>query len=284
MATPKKATPATPASLDPSDDSLFKSAEDCFQRQKPAIDALAVSDIRSPTIDVQEAAIIALGIAGLLREPATKAKIAALVKANLVNGALLEGLPDIARAAWFSRYRLLQVSATHSEASLPISLVNDALSLRRRMLKTLEYNLDEDADDLARLAAIRLGSGHLDMANDLLACADYYRERTSDIDHDQKNYRKTDEAEARRLADKILRLLGAVTTPDQTLWKSYQARAYTLLLTHYEEARRVGRFLSYYEDGDKLFPSLFSAVRAAPAPRADKAAAEPPAPAEPPKA
>lgn len=283
MATPRKATPTAPASLDPADDSLFKSAEDCFQRQKPALDALAASDLRSPTIDVQEAAIVVLGIEGLLREPATKAKIAALVKAGLVNGALLEELADIARAAWFSRYRLLQVSATHSEAALPISLVNDALSLRRRMLKTLDYNLDEDPDDIARLAAIHIGSGHLDMANDLLACADYYRERTSDIDHDKKNYRKTDEADARRLADKILRLLGAVTTPDQTLWKSYQARSFTLLLTHYEEARRVGRFLSYHEDGDKLFPSLFSAVRTAPGPRAEKPVAEPAAPADPPK-
>ena len=218
----------------------------------------------------------------MLREPATKAKIAVLVKAGLINGALLEALPDIARAAWFSRYRLLQVSATHSEAALPISLVDSSLKVRRRMLKTLDYNLDEDPDDLARLAAIHLGSGHLDMANDLLACADYYRERKGDIDHDRKNYRKTYEADARRLADKILRLLGAVTTPDQTLWKSYQARAFTLLLTHHEEARRVGRFLSYYEDGDKLFPSLFSAVRSAPGPRAEKPAAEPAAPADPP--
>lgn len=283
MANPKKAPPATPASLDPSDDSLFKSAEECFQRTKPALDALAASDIRSPTIDVQEAAVIVLGIEGLLREPATKTKIAALVKANLINGALLGGLPDIARAAWFSRYRLLQVSAMHSDAALPISLVNDALTLRRRMLKTLDYNLDEEADDIARLAAIRLGSGHLDLANDLLACADYYRERTSDIEHDRKNYRKTDEPDARKLADKILRLLGAVTTPDQTLWKSNQARAFTLLLTHYEEARRVGRFLSYYEDGDKLFPSLFSAIRSAPSPRVDKPAAEPTTPAAPPQ-
>ena len=96
-----------------------------------------------------------------------------------------------------------------------------------------------------------------------------------------KDYRKTDEADARRLADKILRLLGAVTTPDQTLWKNNQARAFTLLLTHYEEARRVGRFLFYYEDGDKLFPSLFSAGRTAPGPRAEKPSAEPAAPAAP---
>jgi hypothetical protein len=143
------------------------------------------------------------------------------------------------------------------------------------MLKTLDYNLDGDAEAMARLDAVRLGSGHIDMANDLLACADFYRERRSDIEQDQKNYRKGDEGEARQLADKVLRLLGAVTTPEQTLWRSNQARAFTLLLTHYEEARRVGRFLSYYEDADKLFPSLFSAVRSAPSPRAEKPAPAP---------
>ena len=40
------------------------------------------------------------------------------------------------------------------------------------------------------------------------------------------------------------------------LWKSNQARAFTLLLRHYEEARRAGRFLFYYEEGEKLFQSL----------------------------
>ena len=214
MANPRKATPAVTASLNPADESLFQSAEDCFQRTKPTLDALAINDIKSPTIDVQEAAVVVLGIDGLLREPATKAKIAALVKIGLLDGKLLENLPDVARTAWFSRYRLLQVSATHSEAALPIALVEEALTLRRRMLKTLDYNLDDDPDAVVRLNAIRIGAGHLDMANDLLANADFYRERKSDIEHDQKNYRKTDEADARRLADKILRLLGAVTIPE----------------------------------------------------------------------
>lgn len=282
MATSNKATPPVKAPLDPDDDSLFKSAEDCFQKTKPALEALATNDIKSPTIDVQEAAIIVLGIEGLLRDPATKAKITALVKAGLLDGALLEALPDVARAAWFSRYRLLQVSATHSEAALPAALVQEGFTLRRRMLKTLDYNLDDEPDAVARLKVIHLGSGYLDMANDLLSCADFYRERKGDIEDDKKNYRKTDEADARRLADKILRLLGAVTTPEQTLWKNNQARAFTLLLSHYEEARRAGRFLFYYEEGEKMFPSLFSAVRSAPGPRAEKPAAEsPPAPAEP---
>ena len=281
MAKPRNATSAVKSSLDPADDSMFQFAEECFQRTRPAIEALAANDAKTPTIDVQEAAVVVLGIESLLRVPETKVKIAALVKLGLVDGKLLDALPDVARAAWFSRYRLLQVSATHSEAALPMTLVEKAFALRRRMLKTLDYHLDEDAEAVLRLNAIRLGSGHLDLANDLLATADFYRERKSDIEHDQRNYRKTDEADARRLADKILRLLGAVTTPEQTLWKNNQARAFTLLLSHYEEARRAGRFLFYYEEGERLFPSLFSAVRSAPAPRAEKPAAEPPAPAEP---
>lgn len=270
-------------SLDPSDDSLFQSAEVSFQRTNPAIEALASTDVRTPTIDVQAAAVVVLGVDALLRAPEMKAKIAALVKIGLVNGALLDALPDVARAAWFSRYRLLQVSATHSEAALPMTLVEECFTLRRRMLKTLDYNLDDDAEAVLRLNAIRLGSGHLDLANDLLAVADFYRERKDTIESDRKNYRKTDEADARRLADKILRLLGAVTTPEQTQWKTTQARAFTLLLSHHEEARRVGRFLSSADDGEAMFPSLFTAVRAAPTARAEKPAAEPTAPVQPPK-
>jgi hypothetical protein len=163
-------------------------------------------------------------------------------------------------------------------------MLEEAMKLRRRMLKTLDYHLEDDAEAVTRLTAIRAGAGHLDLANDLLAVADFYRERKADIAGDSRSYRKTDETDARRLADRILRLLGAVTTADQTQWKAYQARAFTLLLTHHEEARRVGRFLFHYEEGEKMFPSLFSAVRAAPGPRAEKAPAEPEAPAkEPPK-
>lgn len=207
---------------------------------------------------------------GLLRAPDTWSKIKDLAKAGVVDLPLLDNLADTARAAWFSRYRLLQVNATHTEATLPVSLVDDSFALRRRMLKTLEYNLEGDPTATAPLAAICAGSGHQDLAHDLLAASAFYRERKSDIEHDKKNYRKPDEAEARKLADWILRLLGAIITAEQTQWKDHQARAFTLLLQRYEEARHVGQVLFYYGDGERLFPSLFSAARSALGPRADR--------------
>jgi hypothetical protein len=162
---------------------------------------------------------------------------------------------------------MLQAGATHTEASLPVSLVEAAFTVRGRMLKALEYNLEGDEDATRRLAGIRAGAGHLDLANDLQALAAMYREFKAEVEHDRKNYRKGDRAEAQKLAEQILRLLGAITAPEQALWRSYQARAFTLLLQHHEEARRVGRFLYHYKDGERLFPTLFSAVRAAPAPQ-----------------
>ncbi|TKD02245.1 hypothetical protein [Polyangium fumosum] len=251
-----------PAGQDP-----VHSAEASFELIKPRLVALDESTVRIPNIDVQQAAAAALGVDGLLRAAETRPKVEALGAAKLASGELLDGLADVARAAWYARYRLLQVSATHSEATLPVSLVEEAFVLRARMLKTLEYNLDDDASAMGRLTAIRAGSGHIDLGNDLLGAADLYREYEATLAQDKKNYRPSDEAEARKLSARILTLLGAVTTPEQTLWKGHQARAFTLLLTHYEEARRVGRFLFHYADGERLFPSLFSKVRSAPGAR-----------------
>ncbi len=94
--------------------------------------------------------------------------------------------------------------------------------------------------------------------------------------------RASDVKLARELADKIIAALGGPSTPEATQWRNYQARAFPLLDRHHQEAIRVGRFLSHYERGDELFPTMFAAVRSRPARKASpEAEPAPPAPASP---
>lgn len=266
----EKPVPNTAAKEIQSGEAAFKTIENRLERIRDA-------DIVSPNLDVQAAAVVALGGATRLKDSNARKKILALAKVGVIDLALIDDLPAVAWATWYVRHRLLQASATHSEAALPISLVEEAQSVRRRMLRVLDYHLDGDEEGMTLLAKIRSGSGYLDLADDLMALADRYAMYKAILAGDKKSYRKADEKLARDLAKKIIDELGTVVTPDEQRWKDLQARAFTLLLPHYDETMRVGRFLFHKQGGEKLFPSLYSAVRSAPSGGAAKAPADAPA-------
>jgi len=241
-------------------------AETRFNELQSELDDISLAGLEPVKIDMQAAAVQALGVAELLSRPENREKIAALAKAGLVEEKLNPRLETVAWATWYTRHKLLLASATHSEATLPDALSARAQEVRGRMLKTLDYHLDDNPKAMAQLGHIRAGAGHQDLANDLSDLAAMYRAHHEEIRHDRKKFRDTDEREARELSEQILRLIGATTTPEQTRWKNYQVRASRLLFQIYEEAIRVGRFLYFYDDPEGRFPSLFTAVRAAPAP------------------
>lgn len=262
--------------------SPIHTAEAAFQRLKPELDAMPLAGLDSPRLDLQAAAVQAIRVAEMLSAPELRQRITAIAATGALDVALLDGLETVAWATWFARHKVLLSSATHSGAALPASLVARAYEIRARMLKTLEYHLDDDPEATAQLAHLRSGSGHLDLANDLSGAADMYRRYRARIQDDKRNYRCEDEQEASAIAEQIVRQLGATATDEQTLWRGYQARAAKLLFRHYDEAIRVGRFLFYYDDPEGRFPNLYTATRAASAsPRAEKkpeaTPAEPPA-------
>ena len=127
-----------------------------------------------------------------------------------------------------------------------------ALETRRRMLKVLDYHMDEGAHAQRLLTSIRAGSGHMDLANDLIALADMYTTHEQTISGDTKSYRSGDRTLARKLADGNIFTLGGPATPEAQRWRNYQARAFTLLEKHHQETIRVGRFLLWYEGGEEL--------------------------------
>ncbi|WP_437714609.1 hypothetical protein WMF45_50360 [Sorangium sp. So ce448] len=241
-------------------------AEAAFQRLQSDLDAIPLAGLEVPRLDLQAAAVQAIGVAEALAAPKLRQRIAAIAATGALDATLIDRLEGVAWATWFARYKFLLTSATHSGAALPATLVERAYETRARMLKTLEYHLDGDAEAVAQLAHLRAGSGHLDLANDLSGAAEMYRKHREAIQDDKRNFRDEDEQDAATLAAQILRLLGATTTPEQTLWKGYQARAAKLLFRHYDEAVRVGRFLFYYDDPEGRFPNLYTATRATPTP------------------
>lgn len=252
------------------------STETAFQAVKSDLDALSRTEIRQPNFNLQEGALVALAAHGLLDTPETRAVVDTLAKAGAVNSKLVSNLATVAHAAWFVRHKLDLAEAVHSDAALPARLVAEAIDTRKRMLKVLDYHLDADIQAQNLLTGIRAGSGHLDLANDLIALADMYENYEDVIQSDKKGYRTADTANARQIADSIIATLGGSSTPETQQWRNYQARAFTLLEKHHEEAIRVGRFLFWYEGGEDLFPTMFSAVRSRPA-RKDAEGADSPA-------
>lgn len=255
MAGPTKATKSA-------EEPDSKSAKKAFDRCAPALAALAESEVMTPNVDAQAAAVVALGAFELLAKPDARKKIMAMAKGDVVALPMLDGLRDAAWATWYARHRLLQADATHSGAALPVLLVDDAMQIRARMLKTLEYHLEGDSDAMAMVSGIRSGGGHLDLANDLAALADMYEKHKAALASDTKNYRKADAKAARKASITILKLLGANESTEQEKWRDAQARSFTLLVRHYDEAMRVGRFLYHRQGGDRLFPNLLAATRA----------------------
>jgi hypothetical protein len=254
-AAPAGSTPGTP--IEPS------AAENAYRLLQARLDTIPRDTVAPINVDIQVAAVFALGVSRLVAAPGVRERFARLAKSGEYDDSCVEQLGTAALGGWYCRHRYLLATATRSEAQLPSALVETALALRGRMLRLLEYWLSDDPEVAAELAAIRLGSGHLDLANDLTAAAALSDRHAAVISQDRKLYQAGDAALARQLSGKILETLGDSATAEQDEWTVAQARAWTHLSQVYEEVARGGRFLFARDGGEARFPQLVTAARAA---------------------
>ena len=125
-----------------------------------------------------------------------------------------------------------------------------------------EYHLNDHPEVGPHLAALRSGSGHQDLAADLLGYAGVYREHWDVLSADKKHFRPADADDAVKIAEEMIALLGARLGPEARLAADHLARAWTLLLDTYEEVASTGQWLVRHEaNAEHAFPSLFSLVR-----------------------
>ena len=216
----------------------------------------------SPNIDLQDAG---MAIVSLVEREVTdpiRVRMKALASVNEFRYETVGELEELAWAGIHVRRKLLMSLANVSEAKLPATLVQEAQTLRGRMLKVVEYHLEDNAEYAGTIAHIREGAGHLDLANDLEALADMYRDAHTQLKADTRRFNASDEATARSTAEKIYRELRSDTASlrEEEDWTTQQAALWPRLQRAYNEVRRVMRFLLSLED-DTRFPSLVTAAR-----------------------
>lgn len=148
-----------------------------------------------------------------------------------------------------------------STAKLSDELVTQATDVKQRMQRVIEYNLDHLPDVSLKLADIRAGHGHLDLADDLMRLAGLYEGHVPILIVDARRYQADDAATAKRLAQAINKVLGDGRGSDVRYWSDYLVRAWTFLVTTYEEVSSAGRWLFRDENGETRFPSLYTVGR-----------------------
>lgn len=238
-------------------------AEQAWLTLKPQLDALPRDRLLAPSIDVQAAAAVAMSVVERDSVSPRRERFEPLARAGLFDAELFSRLPQAALAAFHVRRQQL-LQAEQSTARLPEETVKAAYALRAKLMRLLDYYFDEDLAITARLVSIRAGSGHQDLANDLLALTELCREPevSAVIEHDTRHYEADQLATAEELANTIFRALGLSAGND---WSEASRRAWTLLSRDYDALRAAGQLLFQAEEAvESTYPSLIGAVRQSP--------------------
>jgi hypothetical protein len=220
----------------------------------------AQTESRVATTDVRRAIIHAAAIGRLIRKPDMKAEFESL-PARRFDIQHVDRLELAALATWYTVLMLRRASVLSNGAKLPEELLAEGGELKQRMFKVVDYMLGHVKAISIELADIRSGNGHVDLAEDLMQLADLFVAHAAALAADRTHYRPEDAVNAKKIGHGILLVLGDGRASDARYWGEYQARAWTLLVTTYEEVSAAGQWLFRHENGEARFPSLYAVGR-----------------------
>ncbi|CAN93739.1 MULTISPECIES: hypothetical protein [Sorangium] len=264
MARPPKAAPAPVLPSSPA------AALAAYGRVEPKLLELGPDDLVTVYVEVPRAVSSVLSALPHLRELRDE------IVRDLPNHpiAMLDELEDFALAAWYADL-LYSTPASELDAK---KLTEDAGTLREGLLVAAEALGHRNLLDKQRVADIRKGKGHADLASDLIALAELFRGSWDKV----RAKTAVEDEELERAADLGVRLLAALAAkpgkgssaaPKITDAGDRRARAISLVAKAYEECRRAVAYLRWHEGGDgDLAPSLLQKPRGR-RPNAEKAAA-----------
>ena len=178
----------------------------------PELDRLAEAELITVRVDVEAATYAALGVVGFVSSPDVRARFARLPREEF-DVTHVDELELACFAALHALAEARAAGALETEARLPVALVTEALEVEARMQALCEYQLADDPAIKPELDRLRPGTGHRDLANDLLGYARIYELRADVVKADPKHYRADDAAHARELAGAMIQKLSAAMTP-----------------------------------------------------------------------
>jgi hypothetical protein len=228
-----------------------------FEAMLPSLDAQ--NELRRQNTGLDRAIIFAAATGRMVQQPEVLARFASL-PAGEFDIQHVHRLETAALATWYASLMLRSASVT-AGVKIPESVVVEATALKHMMLKVLEYNLGHDANLNTELADIRQGTGYMDLASDLMRLATLYRAHAADLATDVRHYQADSAETAGRFAQAIHQVLGDGRDTSARYWSNYMPRAWSLLVTTYEEVAAAGRWLFRHENGEARFPSLYTIGR-----------------------
>lgn len=272
---------SAPAPVAPGEPVPEPRAAAALARVQPRLDEMKPEDYVQISLDIPQAASLALGILPGLR--GLRAEIIEKLPCHDLDS--LDGLEEYALAAWYAHLQWLGENDPGSPLKV---LMEEAVPLRANLLGDAEALARRGLLDAQRVAEIRAGQGQIDMANDLVELSSLMLASWARI----QNKTAATEEEVRRAGDLGPLLLAALGVRDHGAppptgdAADRRARAFSLFARAYDQIRRAVIYLRWDEgDADVIAPSLYKGrggrPRAEAAPADAKPADAAPADAEP---
>jgi hypothetical protein len=213
--------------------------------------ALATGDLRPLNLEIRSAVAVVLGAAPQLAK--MKADIRELPR---IDAARIERLPLYAEALFFANVEYLATSSAGDD--LP-GLARRAAALRATLASDARTLVKRGLIEPSALDAVKLANGYLALATELGVLTKVVRERWSTL-ASRTAIRAEDLEAAEDFSERVARAHGARKQPPEALTKAAddRARAFTLMVATYDDARRAVSFFRWREaDVDALVPSLW---------------------------
>ena len=248
-----KTTKATPTVKPVERPSGLAPAADAFEALKADYAKLPAATLIPINVDIPRAVAVVLGA-----EPRVRSLLPAMQAAlKSPPTAVVESLRQTALGAWYAHLIAMPAKSAGSAKEL----LERATPLRAKLLKAADALADAELVDAAAVARIREGSGNIDRANDLVALAALFSQSWDDI-HDKTAIVRAQVDEAALLGPSLLVALAEEPLPKSDNANDTRQRAFSLLVTAYDEVRRAVTFVRWAAgDADAFAPSLYAKSR-----------------------